>query len=113
MILLREMLGVRLRDLRKQQELSIRRLADAARVSPAHVSEIERGRAEVSSELLAAICAALGIEVADLLVALIGMSDHDVRSQTEVGPLGSEPAPFGPPPTPWVGSSGWPASPVV
>lgn len=83
-MLLRELLGGRLRELRAARGMTIRALAVAARVSPAHVSDVERGRAEVSSELLAAICTGLGVEVADLLVSLIGMDDHDLRSRTEV-----------------------------
>jgi transcriptional regulator with XRE-family HTH domain len=39
-----------------------------ARVSLGYLSEVERGRKEPSSELLAAICEALDMTVADLLV---------------------------------------------
>lgn len=101
-MLLRELLGTRLRELRTGKGMSIRALAAAARVSPAHISEIERGRAEVSSELLAAICGGLGVDVADLLVSLIGMEDHDLRSRTEVH-LPPSDLPPAPPPTPWAG----------
>ncbi len=41
--------------------------ARAARVSMPYLSEVERGRKEASSEILAAICDALGIDLADLL----------------------------------------------
>lgn len=101
-MLLREMLGLRLREIRTEQGRSLRQVSVEARVSTAHLSEIERGRAEVSSELLAAICRALRVEVADLLVALIGMSDHDLRSTTSVHPAASStgwspaPPPFAP-----------------
>ena len=39
----------------------------AARVSLGYLSEVERGQKEASSELLASICDALDVELADLL----------------------------------------------
>lgn len=36
-----------------------------------HLSEVERGRKEPSSEVLAAICRALGLDLADLLGAAL------------------------------------------
>lgn len=99
-MLLRELLGARLRELRTGRRLTIRALAQRANVSPAHLSEIERGRAEVSSELLRAICTALEVEVADLLVSLIGMGEHDLRSTTEVH-LADPGAPPEVPPARW------------
>ena len=45
---------------------TLRDVADAARVSVQYLSEIERGRKEASSEVLAAVCTALGWQVLDL-----------------------------------------------
>jgi len=64
-------------------------VADAARVSVQYLSEIERGRKEASSEVLAAVCSALGWRVLDLL--------DDVRaelsaSSTALVGAGPEPA---------------------
>ncbi len=42
-------------------------MARAARVSMPYLSELERGRKEASSEILAAICEALHIGLSDLL----------------------------------------------
>jgi transcriptional regulator with XRE-family HTH domain len=42
-------------------------VSSAARVSLGYLSEIERGQKEASSELLASICDALGLRLADLL----------------------------------------------
>ena len=42
-------------------------MARAARVSMPYLSELERGRKEASSEVLAAVCDALRIELSDLL----------------------------------------------
>lgn len=66
-MLLRRLIGDALRRLRLEQGRSLRELARAAGVSLAYLSEVERGRKEPSSEVLRAICAALGITLLDLL----------------------------------------------
>jgi transcriptional regulator with XRE-family HTH domain len=65
--LLRTMLGEVLRRTRLEQDRTLADVASAARVSMPYLSEVERGRKEVSSEILAAICDALYIDLADLL----------------------------------------------
>jgi transcriptional regulator with XRE-family HTH domain len=65
--LLRTALGGVLRRTRQQQGRTLAAVARAARVSVPYLSELERGRKEGSSEILAAICDALGIGLADLL----------------------------------------------
>jgi DNA-binding Xre family transcriptional regulator len=67
MSLLRSAIGTVLRRLRHQQGRTLQDVADTAGVSLPYLSEIERGRKEVSSEILASICAALGIPLTDLL----------------------------------------------
>jgi transcriptional regulator with XRE-family HTH domain len=74
MVLLRQLLGDVLRQLRLRQGRTLREVSAAARVSLGYLSEVERGQKEASSELLAAICKALGVplshvlrEVSDLL----------------------------------------------
>src|SRR5579871_777844 len=59
MVLLRQLLGDALRRLRLRQGRTLREVSASARVSLGYLSEVERGRKEASSELLAAICAAL------------------------------------------------------
>jgi transcriptional regulator with XRE-family HTH domain len=59
MILLRQLLGDVLRRMRVRQGRTLREVSASARVSLGYLSEVERGRKEASSELLAAICAAL------------------------------------------------------
>ena len=59
MILLRQLLGDVLRRLRIRQGRTLREVSASARVSLGYLSEVERGRKEASSELLAAFCAAL------------------------------------------------------
>lgn len=67
MSLLRRVIGGVLRRLRTRQGRTLREVADAAGVSVPYLSEVERGRKEASSEVLEAICRALGIRLSDLL----------------------------------------------
>lgn len=67
MSLLRRVIGAVLRRVRLRQRLTLREVAERAGVSLAYLSEIERGRKEASSEVLAAICDALGLRLVDLL----------------------------------------------
>ncbi len=67
MSLLRSAIGTVLRRLRHQQGRTLQDVADAAGVSLPYLSEIERGRKEASSEILASICRALGLALPDLL----------------------------------------------
>ncbi len=67
MVLLRQLLGDALRRLRLRQGRTLREVSASARVSLGYLSEVERGQKEASSELLAAICAALGIPLSQVL----------------------------------------------
>ena len=67
MTLLRTQLGNTLRGHRLRQRRTLRDVSGAARVSLGYLSEVERGQKEASSELLASICDALELELADLL----------------------------------------------
>ena len=66
-MLLRNALGETLRDARNRQNRTLRDVSTAANVSLGYLSEVERGRKEASSELLASICDALDLELSDLL----------------------------------------------
>jgi transcriptional regulator with XRE-family HTH domain len=65
--LLRHLLGEVLRHARHRQRRTLADVAGAARVSLPYLSELERGRKEASSEVLAAVCDALRIELSDVL----------------------------------------------
>jgi transcriptional regulator with XRE-family HTH domain len=65
--LLRTLLGDVLRRARHGQRRTLADVARAARVSMPYLSELERGRKEASSEVLAAVCDALGVELSDVL----------------------------------------------
>jgi transcriptional regulator with XRE-family HTH domain len=66
-LLLREAIGAGLRRVRTARRRTLREVSRRARVSLGYLSEVERGRKEPSSEVLAAICEALDIAVPDLL----------------------------------------------
>nr|WP_100415088.1 helix-turn-helix transcriptional regulator [Mumia flava] len=65
--MLREALGDALRSTRRRRGRTLRDVAAAAQVSLAYLSEIERGQKEASSEILAAVCEALGVTMLHLL----------------------------------------------
>jgi DNA-binding XRE family transcriptional regulator len=62
----REVLGRRLRVLRQEQQETLSETAGRAGISPQYLSEIERGRKEPSSEMIAALAGALGTTLIDL-----------------------------------------------
>ena len=68
--LLRTMIGERLRRTRREQGRTLSDVSRTARVSVPYLSEVERGRKEASSEVLAAICDALRIDLAELLAGV-------------------------------------------
>lgn len=67
-LLLREAIGDSLRRTRVSQSRTLREVSNSARVSLGYLSEVERGRKEASSELLAAICDALAVPLSEVLV---------------------------------------------
>lgn len=66
-VLMREMLGQTLRELRRESAKTLREVSGEARVSLGYLSEVERGQKEASSELLNAICGALDVPLSDVL----------------------------------------------
>ncbi|MBO0824356.1 MAG: helix-turn-helix transcriptional regulator [Actinobacteria bacterium] len=75
--LLRTMVGDVLRRTRLSQGRTLADVAAAARISMQYLSELERGRKEASSEILAALCSALRLDLSDLLAAV----GHDLLDQ--------------------------------
>lgn len=70
MIVLRQVIGDELRRRRQDQGRTLRDVSGAAAVSLGYLSEVERGHKEASSELLAAICSALDVSLADVLASV-------------------------------------------
>jgi transcriptional regulator with XRE-family HTH domain len=66
-VLVRRLIGDVLRRRRVDQGRTLREVSAAARVSLGYLSEVERGRKEASSELLAAICQALDLPLSEVL----------------------------------------------
>src|SRR6516225_3359303 len=73
----REVLGQRLRTLRLDQQETLAETASRAGISPQYLSEIERGRKEPSSEMIAALAGALGTTLTVLTEQVSG----DLRRQ--------------------------------
>ena len=67
MALLRSAVGQTLRTARTEQFRTLRDVAREARVSLGYLSEVERGQKEASSELLNAICEALGLTLSTVI----------------------------------------------
>jgi DNA-binding XRE family transcriptional regulator len=78
----REVLGRRLRVLRQEQQETLSETAARAGISPQYLSEIERGRKEPSSEMIAALAGALGTTLIDLTEHVAG----DLRRQMSLAP---------------------------
>jgi len=72
MVLLRRVIGDALRARRQGQHRTLREVSTAANVSLGYLSEIERGQKEASSELLSAICEALGARLSEVLGEVSG-----------------------------------------
>ncbi|MGQ7787140.1 helix-turn-helix domain-containing protein [Nesterenkonia sp. K-15-9-6] len=94
----REVLGARLRRLRKHQGRTLHELAAEAGLSPQYLSEIERGRKEPSSEMIAAIAGALGIGLVDLTLEVADELRRDTLSFIGFAPISDLRTHTGPPP---------------
>ena len=86
MIVLRREHGEVLREERQTQGRSLRDVAKTASVSTAYLSEVERGTKEASSELITAICVALGRPLSQVLA--------QVTSRVELAEAATAPVPL-------------------
>ncbi|MER5459109.1 helix-turn-helix transcriptional regulator [Streptomyces sp. NPDC002668] len=77
----RHVVGDVLRRERLAQERTLKDVADAARISMPYLSELERGRKEASSEVLAAAARALGLGLADVLALAHGELARPARAR--------------------------------
>ena len=84
MVLVRRLIGDVLRRRRVDQGRTLREVSAAARVSLGYLSEVERGRKEASSELLAAICTALDLPMSEVLREV-----SDEMSRVEAAAVGA------------------------
>ncbi|WP_067854520.1 helix-turn-helix domain-containing protein [Nocardia shimofusensis] len=93
MTLLREAIGDSLRRARLAQHRTLREVSTSARVSLGYLSEVERGRKEASSELLAAICHALDVPLSRVLWDVSAVM---AGGDAEPAPVAVAPDPGGP-----------------
>ncbi|MDZ7917358.1 MAG: helix-turn-helix transcriptional regulator [Rhodococcus sp. (in: high G+C Gram-positive bacteria)] len=70
----REVVGKRLRERRHTRGDTLADTAARAGIAPQYLSEIERGRKDPSSEILAAVVGALGTSMAQIS----GLAHHDL-----------------------------------
>jgi transcriptional regulator with XRE-family HTH domain len=89
--LLRTMLGQVLRKCRVGQGRTLADVAGAAKVSMQYLSELERGRKEASSEVLAALCDALEVGLPDVLAEVSRALDGATAQPAMIIRLGSTP----------------------
>lgn len=106
MPVLRQVVGDTLRGLRMRQRRTLREVSATARVSLGYLSEVERGQKEPSSELLAAICTALDVELSELFAEVSDSLRRQeklafshriaaVPGSARVAPAAGSPAPVG------------------
>ena len=81
----REVLGDRLRELRRRNQESLAETAARAGISPQYLSEVERGLKEPSSEMIAAVAGALGTTLGGLAESVA----EGLRAQREAAVLRS------------------------
>ena len=93
MVLLRRVIGDALRARRQGQHRTLREVSTAANVSLGYLSEIERGQKEASSELLAAICDALGARLSEVLGEVSDTLALAEGMEGVLTPVSGEPAP--------------------
>jgi transcriptional regulator with XRE-family HTH domain len=78
----RTVLGAILRQRREAARRTLTDIANEAGLSPAHLSEVERGRKEVSTERLLAVAHALGARPADIYADLARLLGADPEQRT-------------------------------
>ncbi|MFF3489965.1 helix-turn-helix domain-containing protein [Streptomyces sp. NPDC002795] len=84
----RHVVGGVLRRRRRAQGRTLQDVADVAGMSMPYLSEIERGRKEASSEMLAAVAGALGLGLVDVLALAQGELARAVRPARLVSATG-------------------------
>jgi transcriptional regulator with XRE-family HTH domain len=93
MVLLRRVIGDALRSRRQGQHRTLREVSSDANVSLGYLSEIERGQKEASSELLSAICDALGAQLSDVLREVSDTLALAEQMEGVLVPVGADAAP--------------------
>lgn len=95
MAVLRHVVGETLRGTRLRQRRTLREVSSSARVSLGYLSEVERGQKEPSSELLAAICSALDVELSELFREVTDTLRREEKLAGRVGRVAGQPRAIG------------------
>jgi transcriptional regulator with XRE-family HTH domain len=98
MAVLRQVVGETLRAMRLRQRRTLREVSSSARVSLGYLSEVERGQKEPSSELLAAICGALDVELSELFREVTDTLYREEKLASRTAPVGTAHARLSPAP---------------
>ena len=106
MAVLRQVVGETLRAVRLRQRRTLREVSGKARVSLGYLSEVERGQKEPSSELLAAICSALEVELSELFREVTDTLRREEKLALRPVPVGNAHARLTPAPAPATGTDG-------
>ncbi|QNF95580.1 MULTISPECIES: helix-turn-helix domain-containing protein [Janibacter] len=83
----REALGERLRGLRHERGDTLDETAERAGISMQYLSEIERGRKEPSSEMIAAVAGALDVTLLDLTLSVAESLQEPTRTRGSASAL--------------------------
>ncbi len=93
---LRGLIGAALRQRRQRQGRTLRQVSAQARVSLGYISEIERGQKEASSEMLAALCAALQVPLSTVLREVSDrLAVEEARAALAAEPIAADTTPDG------------------
>lgn len=79
----KELLGARIKELRKQCGISQDQLAERIDIDPKHVSRIEVGRSYPSLDTLEKIALALNVELKDFFEFFHGRNEVELRGEID------------------------------
>ncbi len=89
MTAMRQLVGEVLRARRMAQGLTLRDVSGKARVSLGYISEVERGQKEPSSELLAALAAALDVPLSKVLLDVSSLLEVEEAAEASIASISS------------------------
>ncbi len=89
MTVMRQFVGEVLRARRVAEGLTLRDVSARARVSLGYISEVERGQKEPSSELLAALAAALEVPLSKVLLDVSSLLELEEAAEAQFASVSS------------------------
>ena len=89
MTAMRQLVGEVLRARRMAQGLTLRDVSGKARVSLGYISEVERGQKEPSSELLAALAAALDVPLSKVRLDVSSLLEVEEAAEAHIASISS------------------------